>query len=134
MTVIGYELDAIGELDQVDLPRLDGEADQAYRERLIVKLDWLCGVGRWLESGSIEDFGKWRAWFETFAPVEIDGLQYLVQKVNYEHGRFAAWLAPCVPLIFDHEWRGPVSGETTPRPDDSQPGPNHVRDAVHANR
>jgi hypothetical protein len=34
----------------------------------------------------------------------------------------------------DHEWRGPTSTETTAPADDSEPRPNHVRDAVRANR
>lgn len=134
MTAIGYELDGIGELDEVELLRADGETDQAYRERLIVKLDWLCGVGKPV-AVDMADFGRYRLWLEQSTPVEVDGLQYLVQSVNYENGRADAWLMPAVPLefiapatgVFIDKWLMPAA---PPR----ETKPNHVRDAVEANR
>lgn len=153
MTAIGFELDGIGELNGVDMPRRDGEDDHTYRERLIPKLDWLCGVGKGMEYLSMDDFSKWEMRLKNSQPVEVDGLRYFVQSISYECGRFEVWLTPCVPLELiapyldikiatgefldqwtaDHEWRGPTIGETTTPPDDSTPKPNHVRDAVRAN-
>lgn len=130
----GAGLDAIGALIKVELPRQAAETDQAYRERLIVKLDWLCGVGRRIESRSLDDFQKWKVWFEGKIPIDVDGLRYLVQSICYEHGNFEAWLVPCVPLVaIDHEWRGPMAAETT-APTDVPKFPNHIRDAIEANR
>lgn len=36
-------------------------------------------------------------------------------------------------MAADHEWRGPIEGETTAPVDDTKPSANHVRDAVQAN-
>ncbi|MEO0817752.1 MAG: hypothetical protein AAFX86_10665 [Pseudomonadota bacterium] len=109
----GYGLDSIGALERVELLRQDGEADQAYRERLIVKLDWLCGVGKTVSSIAAADFLKYREWFEERKPIEVDGLRYLVQAVSFENGRFSAQLAPLVPLRlppgYGHEKRKPVA-------------------------
>lgn len=128
----GLGLDAIGVLSEVELPRKDGETDQAYRERLIVKLDWLCGVGMGIDL-DMEGFSKYKQWLEKSLPVMVGGLEYFVQQVGYENGRFGAWLMPAVPLqLVDHEWRGPMGTETTGPQDDTKP--NHVRDAVRANR
>jgi hypothetical protein len=133
MTAIGCGLDGIGELEKVELPRAEGETDQAYRERLIVKLDWLCGTTKPIEIADIDEFSKYKLWLENQSPVLIGGLRYLVQQVIYENGRFGAWLMPAVPLqLIDHEWRGPMGTETTTPPDDTKP--NHVRDAVRANQ
>lgn len=145
MTAIGCGLDGIGELDGVGLPRSDGETDRDYRERLIVKLDWLCGVGRPVDI-DIADFGRYRVWLEQSTPVEADGLQYLVQSVSFEDGRAGAWLMPTVPLQLVEpawldiktatgEWLDQWSNHThTAPPDDTKPRQNHVRDAVEANR
>jgi hypothetical protein len=128
MTAIGYELDGIGELNEVNLPRQGVEDDQTYRERLIVKLDWLCGSGKPVNIG-MADFGKYRLWLEQSTPVEIDGLQYLVQSVSFENGRAGAWLMPAVPLeILAHEWKGPAFGATR-APEEYKPDTS-VRDAV----
>jgi hypothetical protein len=132
MTAIGVTLDGVGELDGVDLPRNGIESDHAYRERLTAKLDWLCGFSKPVEIADMDGFSKYKLWLEKRSPVLIDGLEYLVRQVSYENGRFGAWLMPAVPLqMVDHEWRGPMGTETT-APDDTKP--NHVRDAVRANR
>jgi hypothetical protein len=82
LTGIGYHLDAVGELPDVNLPRDAGETDASYRERLDAKLS---------------------SWLDAFTLVAATG-EYL-------------------DLWF---------GTETTAPDDTQP--NHVRDAVRANR
>lgn len=128
----GYGLDAIGALNEVELPRSAGETDQAYRERLIVKLDWLCGVSKPIVI-DMADFCQYLLWLEKSMSVEVDGLQYLVQSVSFKNGRACAWLMPAIPLqLADRERRGPIGTETTAPVD--EPKPNHVRDAVRANQ
>ncbi|WP_155308304.1 hypothetical protein [Burkholderia gladioli] len=134
MTAVGHELDGIGELIDVDLPRLSVETDQAYRERLIVKLDWLCGYSKTIEF-DIADLGKYRLWLEQSTLLEIDGLRYLVQSVIYENGRAGAWLMPAVPLQLIEPTIGIyIDKRLTPASPEPTPQPNHVRDAVNANR
>lgn len=132
MCAIGYELDGIGELDGVELPRADVETDQAYRERLIVKLDWLCGYSKPIELATMDDFSKYRMWLEKSTLAEIGGLNYFVQQVGFENGRFGAWLMPAVPLqLIDHTHSNRATGET--RAPDEPKRDTSVRDAVRGN-
>lgn len=128
----GYGLDAIGALEEINLPRNGTETDMGYRLRLLAKMRWLRGEGVRMAIHGVDAYLKFKEYLDKRTICDIEGLPYFVRHIEIEmpSARGQISVIPAMPV--DHEWRGPMGSETTDPPDDTNP--NHVRDAVNANR
>lgn len=138
----GFGMDAIGARAEMNLPRRGVEPDMDYRLRLLAKMHWMRGEGSSMAICNWDDFHRFDELLKRGESVEIDGLKYFVVGVDFEtrHGRGTVNFMPRIPAelvpgLSAHEWRGPMYGTKTTAPEgNSEPRPNHVRDAVRANQ